>query len=451
MKMQSRRDMDMTQGAIWKQMLLFALPLFVGNVFQQLYNTADSLIVGRFLGSDALAAVSSSGSMIFLMVGFFNGMSVGAGVVISRFYGAKDPERVQRAIHTTVAFGLLAGVFLTVLGSVLAPLVLRWIGTPEDVMPNSVMYFRVYFLGVLGNVMYNILQGIHQAVGDSRNPLIFLIISSVTNVILDLVFVGVFGFGVGSAALATIMSQLLSALLSARHLMRAPEEYRLYLKKIGIDGEMLRQVVRNGLPGGIQNSIISLANVVMQSNINVFGSEAMAGCGAYQKLEGFGFIPVTCFVMALTTFVSQNLGARQYERAKKGAAFGVVCSVLLAELIGLSVYGFAPGLISLFDENPQVVSFGVSYARTVTPFFCLLAFSHCCAGILRGSGRAVVPMLVMAIAWCGIRITYVTIAVRFSPLISTVVSAWPVTWAVSTAVFSVYLWRSDWVHGFEKK
>ena len=290
----------MTEGPIWKKIVLFALPLFLGNLFQQLYNTADSLIVGNFLGSDALAAVSSSGSLIFLMVGFFNGIALGAGVVVARYYGARQIDKLQRAIHTDIAFGLVAGVALTVIGLVLAPKMLVWMGTPADVMPNSVLYFRIYFLGSIAFVMYNVSVGILQSIGDSRHPLIYLIISSLTNVVLDLLFVGVFHMGVGSAAFATILSQFVSAVLCLRRLMRSPEEYRVSVKKIRFDFSMLRQIIQNGLPAGLQNSIIALANVVVQSNINSFGKMAVAGCGAYSKIEGFGFLPITCFSMALT-------------------------------------------------------------------------------------------------------------------------------------------------------
>ena len=222
----------MTEGPIWKRMILFAIPLFLGNLFQQLYNTADSLIVGNFLGSDALAAVSSSGSLIFLMVGFFNGISLGAGVVIARYFGAREKEKVQDAIHTTVAFGIVAGILLTAIGLIMTPTFLRWMGTPADVLKNSVLYFRIYFLGSIAFVLYNIFVGILQSVGDSRHPLIYLIISSVTNVVLDLLFIGVFRFGVGSAAVATILSQFLSAILCLIHLMRCKEDYQIDLKKI---------------------------------------------------------------------------------------------------------------------------------------------------------------------------------------------------------------------------
>ena len=449
--MQTNSSTRMTEGPIWKKIITFALPLFLGNLFQQLYNTADSLIVGNFLGSDALAAVSSSGSLIFLMVGFFNGIAMGAGVVIARYYGAQKIEHVQRAIHTDIAFGLICGVLLTIIGLLLAPQMLKWMGTPEDVMPNSVMYFRVYFLGSLAFVMYNVLVGILQSIGDSKHPLIFLIISSITNIVLDLIFVGICHFGVGSAALATVISQFLSAFLCLRQLLKSPEEYRVDLKKVRIDPYMVKQIIQNGLPSGLQNSIISIANVVVQSNINSFGKMAMAGCGAYSKIEGFGFLPITCFSMALTTFISQNLGARQYDRAKKGAKFGIFCSIILAEIVGICIYVFSPYLISAFNSDPEVVSYGVSQARTVTLFYFLLSLSHCMAGILRGAGKATVPMFTMLCCWCIIRVSYITIAVRLIPKITTVFWAYPLTWTLSSIVFLTYFFKADWLHGFEKQ
>lgn len=441
----------MTEGPIWKKIITFALPLFLGNLFQQLYNTADSLIVGNFLGSDALAAVSSSGSLIFLMVGFFNGIAMGAGVVVARYFGARKIDCLQRAIHTDVAFGLAAGAALTVIGLVFAPKLLVWMGTPADVMPNSILYFRIYYCGSLAFVMYNVLVGILQSIGDSKHPLIYLILSSLINIVLDLLFVGVLGLGVGSAALATIISQFVSAMLCLRRLLHSPEDYRISIRKIRFDPVMLRQIIQNGLPSGIQNSIIALANVVVQSNINSFGKMAVAGCGAYSKIEGFGFLPITCFSLALTTFISQNLGAKQYDRAKKGARFGILCSISMAEIVGICIYIFSPYLIAAFNNDPEVISYGVLQARTVTLFYFLLAFSHCIAGIMRGAGKATVPMFTMMVCWCIIRVSYITVAVRIAPVIQTVFWAYPLTWSLSSIIFLTYFLKADWIHGFEKQ
>ena len=424
---------------------------FLGNLFQQLYNTADSLIVGNFVGSKALAAVSSSGSLIFMMVGFFNGIAMGAGVVIARYYGAKQMEEVHKTVHTMVAFGLTAGLVLTAVGMTFTPQILRWMGTPEDVLPNSILYFRIYFAGSLGFVMYNVFVGILQSVGDSRHPLMYLIFSSLLNVTLDLLFIAGFGMGVGAAAAATIISQFASALLCLRRLLREKGPYRVEPGKVRFHGSMMKQILSNGLPSGVQNSIIALANLVVQSNINAFGSDAMAGCGAYSKIEGFGFLPITCFSMALTTFISQNLGAKQYDRVKKGAAFGIVCSITMAEVVGICIYALSPILIALFNDEPAVVQFGVTQARTVTIFYFLLAFSHCLAGIFRGAGRSIVPMLVMMLCWCAIRITYITIAVRLVPQITTIFWAYPLTWSLSSVIFLIYFWKGDWMHAYERR
>lgn len=441
----------MTQGPIGKKIIAFALPIFLGNLFQQLYNTADSLIVGNFLGSNALAAVSSSGNLIFLMVGFFNGIAMGAGVVIARYYGARELNSVRKAVHTTIAFGLAAGIFLTIAGTVLTSRILIWMGTPADVLPESTVYFRIYFLGSLSFVMYNIFVGILQSVGDSRHPLLYLVFSSVINILLDLLFVGVMGFGVGAAALATIISQLISALLCFYRLVcKSPEDYRVSVRFIRFDLPMLRQIISNGLPAGFQNSIIAFANVIVQSNINKFGKMAVAGCGAYSKIEGFGFLPITCFALALTTFISQNLGAKEYERAKKGAKFGILCSIVTAEIVGIFIYFTIPALISAFNRTPEVIANGTAQARTVTLFYFLLAFSHCIAAILRGAGKASVPMLTMLCSWCILRVTYITVIVRFVPVINVIFWAYPLTWSVSSVFFLVYFLRADWVHGFER-
>lgn len=441
----------LTEGSIWKKIIAFAVPIFLGSLFQQLYNTADSLIVGNYIGSDALAAVSSSGNLIFLMVGFFNGIAMGAGVVIARYYGARKKEEVSRAVHTLVAFGLAAGVVLTLVGVLATPFILRWMGTPESVLPNSVLYFRIYFAGSLGFVMYNIFVGILQSVGDSRHPLFYLIISSVVNIVLDLFFIAVLKMGVGAAAAATIISQFASAVLCFIRLVRSREEYRIEIKKIRFDRIMMGQIISNGLPAGVQNSIIALANVVVQSNINAFGMTAVAGCGAYSKIEGFGFLPITCFSLSLTTFISQNLGAKQYDRAKKGARFGIFCSIIMAEIVGICIYIFIPGLIRAFDSNPQVIQFGTTQARTVTLFYFLLAFSHCLAGIFRGAGKSTVPMLVMLLCWCVIRIAYITIAVQVVPVIRTVFWAYPLTWSLSSVIFLIYFLKADWIHNFDRQ
>ena len=439
---------SLTEGSIWKGILLFAMPVFLGNVFQQFYNTFDSWCVAEFIGDEAMAAVSSSGSLIFMMVSFFNGVAMGAGIVIARLFGAEDFYPMRKAIHTAIAFGLVSGVALTVVGVAFTPTILRWMGTPADVLPQSIEYFRWFFTGAIFTVMYNIFVGILHAMGDSRHPLYYLIFSSILNVGLDFLFLEL-GFGVGATAVATTISQGVSAFLCASRLLRLDGPGKLVIKKIRIHKESLVGIIRYGLPSGVQNSVIGLANVVVQSNINSFGAAAMAGCGAFTKLEGFAFLPVTCFAQGLSTFVGQNLGAGQHQRAKKGAVYGVLCSVLLAECIGIAFYFAIPYLISLFNCSPEACTFGITHCRTVCLFFCLLAFSHCSGGILRGAGRTTVPMITMLLSWCLLRVTYITVALRFFPVFRTISWAYPLTWFCSSVFFLIYLLKSNWLYTFD--
>ncbi|MDY3868739.1 MAG: MATE family efflux transporter [Pyramidobacter sp.] len=441
----------MTQGPIWKRIVFFAMPLFFGNLFQQLYNTVDSLVVGNFIGSEALAAVSSSGNLIQLLIGLIQGVFIGAGVVISRYYGARDSENVGRAIHTMVAFALLAGIALSVFGVAFTPSILRLMRTPESVLPNSTLYFRIYFGGILALMMYNCACGILQAVGDSRHPLFYLLVSSGLNVALDLLFVIVFGWGIAGVGIATVISQAFSAALSYWHLCHTRMEHRVVLSQLRLDARTLRQILHAGLPTGVQNSIISFANVIVQSHINSFGAMAMAGCGTYAKLEGFGFLPIGSFALAMGTFIGQNLGARAYDRALKGSRFAIVACVVLAECIAGTIYIFAPTLISWFNSEEHVIAYGVMQARTITPFYFILAASHCIAGILRGAGKAIVPMVVMMVCWCFIRIAYLEIILWKFNDIKWLFRAYPITWTLSTTVFLIYYFKADWLHAYDKR
>ena len=451
MDSKSKKSTSLTEGSIAGKIIGFAIPLFLGNLFQQMYNMADSLIVGNFLGDKALAAVTSTGSLIFLLVGFFNGTAMGAGVVIGRYFGARDYEKVKRAVHTDIAFGLIAGVLMTIIGVCFTPTILSWMGTPADVFPNSVMYLRVYFMGSLASIMYNVCMGILHAIGDSKHPLYYLIFSSCVNIVLDLIFCGVFRLGVQYAALATIISQFLSVILCMGKLMRVDDVYQIRLKEISLDPIMIKQILTLGLPSGVQNSIISIANIVVQSNINVFGTAAMAGCGSYSKLEGFGFLPITCFTMALTTFVSQNIGAKEYDRVKKGTIFGIGCTLFLAETVGVLIFTLAPHVIGIFGGGADAIAYGVLQAKTVTLFYFLLAFSHSAAAIMRGAGKSTVPMYVMLISWCLIRITYITIVGTLFDNIQLIFMAYPITWTISSVIFLVYLLKADWMHNFERQ
>ncbi len=443
--------MRMTEGSIPGQILRFAAPLFLGNLFQQLYNTADALIVGNMLGNDALAAVSATGTLVFLVISLFVGIAAGSSVLISRYFGAQDFDKLEKAIHTNVAFSLAAGVLMTVFGVLFTPWMLEAMGTPEDVMDLSATYIRTFFAGSLGLVLYNGLRGVMQAVGDGKNPLKYLIFCSVLNVVLDITFIGLFHTGVGGAALATIISQFLSGLLCLRKLLMTDAEYRVELKKIRFHWPTLKLIVRYGLPSGIQNSVIAIANVVVQANINEFGTMAVAGCGAYAKVEGFAFLPITSFTISLTTFVGQNLGAKEYDRAKKGARFGLWCAIFSAELIGVLLYATAPAVIGAFTREPEAIAFGVDKGRICSVFFCLLAASHGLAAVLRGAGKAVIPMISMLAFWCVIRVTFLHFMVPIYHTIATVNWVYPLTWALSTVFLGLYYWRADWIHTFERQ
>lgn len=442
---------NMTAGNVKKVMLTFAMPVFLSQLFQQLYNTADSLIVGNLLGKQALAAVSSSAALIQLFTALMVGVALGAGVVISRYFGAGENETVSDAVHTVTAFGLVAGVAMTIVGVSCSPVLLRWMGTAPDVMEGSISYFRNYFLGSLAVMLYNVFTGIMNALGDSKRPLYYLIFSSVLNVLLDILFIGGFGFGVGSAATATAISQAASAFLCYLHLRKPGTIFQIRLRKVRFHKALMGEITRMGLPTGVQNSVISVGNVMVQSHINSFGSDAMAGCGTYAKLQGFAFLPIMSFAMAITTFVSQNLGAKNYDRARQGARFGIISMMVLAEIIGVILLVGTPVFARMFNSDPNVVQIAVTQARVENLFFFLLAFSHSIAGVCRGAGKATVPMLVMLGVWCTLRIVYITIAMKISHYLPLVFWSYPITWTVSSIIFLIYYLKSDWVHGFEHR
>lgn len=448
-KRRSESVKDMTQGNPYSQIIAFALPIFLSQVFQQLYNTADTLIVGRFLGTNALAAVSSSGTLIFLLVSFFNGTSMGAGVVVSKYFGAKDNDKISRAIHTNIVFSLLCGVVLTLVGVFLTPTFLVWMKTDPDVLPEAIEYFRYFFLGSLAMIMYNACRGIMSALGDSKRPLYYLIFSSLLNVALDVLFVAGFGWGVWSAAVATVLSQAASVVLCLRHLLVKDQIYSVQLKKLRIDKAMLLEILRYGLPAGVQNSVIAFANTIVQTQINSFGKYATAAYGTHGKIEGFAFLPIVSFNMAISTFTSQNLGAGLHDRVKQGARFGTVAAVLMAELVGVLCYIFAPQLIGLFDSNAEVIRLGTMQARTVSLFFFLLAYSHSIAAVCRGAGKAFVPMFIMLGVWCVLRICYIAYVSHTFGELSYIYWAYPITWAISSVMYLIYYLKGDWIHGFD--
>ena len=441
--------MDLTKGSIAKGMIQFTIPVIFGQILQQLYSIADAWVLGNYADNTAFAAVSSTNSLIFLMIGLFNGTAIGGGVVISRYFGAKDEKGVEMAIHTNVLFGLIASVLVTLAGLFLVPQMIKLMKVPEDVLPQSLLYFRIYFAGSATVILYNVFTSIMRALGDSIHPLYYLAFSSVVNVILDLLLVAKFHQGVAGAAFATVLSQGLSMLLCLMRMRKSRDYTRISWKKIKWYPKMMKNVIQQGLPAGIQNSVISIGNVVIQTNINAFGEFAMTGSGAHSKIEGFVFIPITSMVLTLPTFISQNLGAKEYDRAKKGALFGILTSVILAESIGLIVYVFSPQLIHIFAKSEEAVRYGVIQERIMTLFYGLMAFSHSATGVLRGSGRSIVPMVTMLGIWCGVRVLYVTIAIQIVPVFQTICWAYPLTWGLSSIVFLIYLLKSNWLHTYD--
>ena len=445
MNSHKQRTQALTSGSIPGSILRFALPLFLGQTLQQFYNMADAWVIGNFAENSAFAAVSSGGNLTFLIIGFFSGIGIGGGVVISRYFGARDKSSTQRAIHADFLFGLIASLVATVAGLTLVPWLLTLMHTPADVLPYSLQYFRVYFGGVTTIILYNICMSIMQAQGDSVRPLYYLFISSVANVVLDLLFVAVFHWGVTGAAIATVIAQGLSVVLCLVRMCREPEEHlRLDFRKLYWDKEMMRRIIRQGLPTGVQNAVISLGNVVIQSNINSFGASAMSGQGAYSKIEGFAFLSVTSMSMTLPTFVSQNLGAGNVPRAKKGALFGTLTTMVAAEVTGVLMYIFIPQLLGLFISDPEAIAYGIIHARVDTLFYCLLALAHCAAGVLRGCGKSTVPMVIMLSCWCVLRSIYVTVILRFIHEFRMISWAYPITWGVSCILFVFYLYRLNW-------
>ena len=403
----------MTEGSIVKSLLLFALPLIFGNLLQQLYNTADSIIVGNFVGANALAAVGSSGSPIYLLIGFSQGLAVGAGVVVSQFLGAKDHREAQEAVHTSLAIAVIMGLLLTVGGIACGRALLVAMNTPAEVLGDAVIYIRIYFGGVLFSVVYNMTAGILNAAGNSRRSLIYLAWASVTNIVLDLVFIVIFRMGVAGAAIATDISQLVSCILSLRFLMRVEDDYRVTLRKIRPDAKMSARIIRVGLPTGIQNMVISFSNVLVQSSVNGYGAVAMAGFAAYMKIDGFNILPVMSFSMAATTFVGQNFGAGKLDRVKRSLWVTLAMSVGYTLFTGALLLVFRYPILHLFTQDDTVVEFGVAAMKYFCPFYFLLAILHSLAGAVRGTGKSVPPMVVLLLSLCLFRVAWIQFILPF--------------------------------------
>ena len=446
-----KKSTVMTEGSIWKKILFFSIPLILGNLFQQLYNTVDSIIVGNYIGSEALAAVGSSGSLINLLIGFCIGASAGAGVVIAQFYGAQDREGVRKAVHTTIAIAIAAGAVLTVVGIVATPILLKAMGTPQEVFDQASIYLKVYFGGILFSVVYNMSAGILNAVGNSKRSLVYLMIAATSNIFLDLLFVVVLKMGIVGVAIATDISQLLSCIFIILFLVRSEDVYRVKLKDIRCYDNLLGKILKIGLPTGVQNIVISLSNVIVQSSVNSFGAVAMAGFAAYIKVDGFNILPVLSFSMAATTFVGQNVGAGRLDRVKKGMYVSVAMGIIYTVCTGILLLAFAPQVIGVFTQNGKVVEYGVYIMRFFCPFYWMLGILHILAGTIRGTGKTMQAMVVFLFSLCIFRVLWIWGAMSVSHKIGGVMLGYPLSWLVGLVMILIYVWKGNWMpYGMKK-
>lgn len=435
----------MIEGNIAKQLFFFSIPLILGNLLQQLYNTADSIVVGNFVGSNALAAVGSGTVLINLIIAFSQGTAVGAGVVIAQYIGAKHKEKLSEAVHTSVAIALIIGAALSLFGVLFSKTLLIWMKTPKEVLNESVVYLRIYFAGLIFNVIYNMAAGIMNAAGNSKRSLRYLAYASVTNIILDLLFVGLLKMGIMGAALATDISQLLSGVLSMLFLMRVNEDYKVTLKKIKLHKESAKKIIRVGLPTGLQNTVISISNVLVQSGINGFGATAMAGFGAYLKVDGFNILPVLSFSMAATTFVGQNYGAGKIDRVKKGMWITLGMVTLYTIVTGALLLIFSHQIIRLFSADTAVIAYGADAMKYFCPFYFVLGILNCLAGMVRGTGKTMPPMIIMFISMCIFRIFWIQLALPRIGTIEGIYMLYPISWAIGAAMMVLYTIFGKWI------
>ncbi|MBQ7064450.1 MAG: MATE family efflux transporter [Firmicutes bacterium] len=442
--MKFKRDMSMTEGVIWKQLLMFAVPLLVGNLFQQLYNTVDSIVVGNYVGKEALAAVGSSDNAINTIIGFFSGMATGAGVVISQYYGAREEKELSHAVQTTIAMTGVMAVLFTILGVLMVNPLLRLMQVPEDVVPESGKYLRIYFAGVAGLMFYNMGAGILRAVGDSRRPLYFLIFSTITNIILDLVFVVWFHWGVAGVGYATILAQFLSAILVLWTLTKEKAIYRIVWKEVRLHGDMIRKIMRIGFPAAFQMAIVSFSNVFVQAYINHFGSACMAGWSSYGKIDKFAMLPIQSVSLSVTTFVGQNLGAGNLARAKKGSNVALLMCVIVAILTATPIAVFAPPLVKMFNQDPDVVEYGTLFLRMMMPFLPSICLNQVYAGSLRGAGDTRAPMVIMMSCFIFFRQIYLFIISRVANSITWVALGYPFGWALCSICLFLYYRFAKW-------
>ena len=442
---------DMTEGFIPKQLLFFCVPLILGNFFQVLYNTVDTMVVGNFVGKEALAAVGSANPIINIAVFCFNGISIGAGVVIGRYFGAKELDKLHISVETTMAMTFIASVFFTIAGVLFTPTMLRLIATPDDVMPAATIYLKIYFAGISGLLIYNMGSGILRAVGDSKRPLYFLILSSFLNIALDLIFVLVFGMGIAGAAIATIISQFISAALVLVLLSRSEDIYKLTWGDLRIDPVTLKNILAIGLPAGLQSMITAFSNSFVQAYINGFGSVVMAGWSCYNKLDQVVMLVQQSMAHAATTFVSQNMGADREERANQGTVVAVSMMVVFNIVCGALMIVFARPLVELFTSESAVIESGVSFARALAGFFLFNGINHSLAGSMRGRGDSKGPMLIMIICFVVVRQIYLFIITRFITDTPIVIGlGYPAGWVTCCITELIYYRVKHLKHGLKE-
>ncbi len=435
----------MTSGSIWKTIVLFAIPLIFGNLLQQTYNTIDSMIVGNYVGSNALAAVGSSTALINLFISFAQGISVGSGIIVAQSLGSNKLKDVKLSVHTSLAIALVLGAIISILGYIFAPWLLMKMETPKEVMAVSIDYLRVFSMGLIFNVLYNMEAGILNAVGNSKRSLLYLAIASMINVILDILFIEFFAMGVSGAAIATNISQGLSALLALLFLMRVPEIYKVRLKKIKLHGDMALRIIKVGIPTAVQGTVISFSNVIMQSSVNVFGSMTMAGFGAFIKIDGFNILPVLSLSLAITTFAGQNYGGGKIDRVKKGMWMTLSMSIIYTIISGTMLYTFAPKVIALFTKDQAVIEAGVLATKFFCPFYFLLAIMHSLAGTVRGTGKTVPPMIIMLLSLCLFRILAAKFVIPHYNTIENVYMLYPISWLIGAVLMVAYTFKAKWI------
>ena len=438
-----KRDVDMTQGSITRHIVAFSLPLLLGNLFQQLYNTVDTWVVGNYVSNEAFSAVGTVGPIINMLIGIFLGLSSGAGVVISQFYGAHRDEDVSRAVHTSLVMTLILAVIFTIAGNAMIPFMLSLMNTPAEVAPQSAAYLRIYFSGVIGLMIYNIGSGILRAVGDSKRPFYFLVVCALANTVLDLLFVLGFGMGVEGVALATVLSQGVSAVLVVITLLRSNSCIRLVPGKLRLHMPMLRKIFIIGIPAALQMAVTSFSNVFVQSYINYFGADCMSGWTAYGKIDQLLFMPMQSIALASTTFVGQNLGCSQADRARKGVRVALTIALCTSVVLTIPVVVFASPLVAFFNSKPEVVQYGTMLLRILSPFYILCCFNQVYSGALRGAGDSKTPMVIMLLSFVAFGQVYLFIMARVCNEIIPIAMGYPAGWLLCSLLTAVYYRRAN--------